>query len=438
MLLIPRALTIRFLDARLFHYLGALGARGLEAAGKFGLYTLAARMMGGTDSGLFFLCLTWVNLCSTLARMGLERAMSRHIAAELAVGRGRLARQVLISGLGWTALTSCAASGGTFLLSGPLAVFVFRQPELARPLALAALVLPTQTMAFAIGFALIGLNRGVAGQMVQSALPPVLSLIGLVAGFNHIDQVLTVYAASYGICCILGLGFIIRDWRHAMIDRFVAEAASAGTLPSLWQTATPFLVIELVQVTLLSTPVLVLGAVADAAVVSAFSIVSRLTMLINTFLVSIAMIAAPAFASHHRRNEYAALAKVERNTRMMAMAVCLPAIVGMIAFVHPLLSLMGSDVAGAAPALFILAVGQVVNTLLPTQDMMLSMTGHGAILRRLNLQQLVACCVLSAALIPSFAMMGAAIVSTICIIQGRVSFAVAVRRVLPLLSIRTS
>ena len=43
----------------------------------------------------------------------------------------------------------------------------------------------------------------------------------------------------------------------------------------------------------------------------------------------------------------------------------------------------------------------------------------------------VACCVLCAALIPPFGMMGAAIVSSICMIQGRVSFALAVRRVLP-------
>jgi hypothetical protein len=63
--------------------------------------------------------------------------------------------------------------------------------------------------------------------------------------------------------------------------------------------------------------------------------------------------------------------------------------------------------------------------------MMLSMTGHGGILRRLNLQQFLACCLLCAALIPPFGMMGAAIVSTICMIQGRVSFALAVRRVLP-------
>ena len=276
----------------------------MEAAGKFGLYMLAARVMGGTESGLFFLCLTWVNLCTTLARMGLERAMSRHIAAELAIGKGTAARRVLVGGLGWTLLASTAAGVVTFALSTPVAVLVFGQPELAHPLAIAALILPPQTMAFAIGFALIGLNRGVAGQMVQSALPPVLSLIALVAGLNHIDLVLTVYAGSYTVCCVLGLGFIAWDWRHVMVDRFVAAAATAEPLPTLWVTARPFLVIEMVQVSLLSAPVLMLGVVGDPASVSAFSIVSRLTMLINTILISVAMIAAPAFASHHRRQEY--------------------------------------------------------------------------------------------------------------------------------------
>jgi O-antigen/teichoic acid export membrane protein len=118
----------------------------------------------------------------------------------------------------------------------------------------------------------------------------------------------------------------------------------------------------------------------------------------------------------------------------MARAICLPVVAGMVVFVHPVLSLMGSDVPGANTVLFVLVIGQVVNILLPTQDMMLSMTGHGRILRRLNLQQLVACCALSAVLIPLFGVIGAAIVSTVCLIQGRVGFALAVRRVLPQLS----
>ena len=436
-----RTLILRPLPlGRLMHYGGALASRGLEAAGKFGLYMLAARMMGAADSGLFFLCLTWVNLCSTAARMGLERAMSRHIAAELAIGDARAARAALITGVGWTAAASAGAALGTVLIATPLAIHVFRLPELAHPLAVAALILVPQSLAFAIGFALIGLNRPVMGQMVQSALPPVLSLALLVAGLTQLDAVLTIYAGSYAICCLLGLTCIVWDWRLVTADvappsATAASAPPSDPLPPIWITARPFLVIEMVQVTLLSVPVLMLGMFADAPSVSAFSIVSRITMLINTMLVSIAMIAAPGFAAHHRRREFAALRHLQQQTKMVAMALCLPVIMGMILFVHPLLGLMASDQPGAAATLFVLCVGQVVNAALPTQDMMLSMTGHGALLRRLNLHQLLVCCGLGALLIPPFGMMGAAVVSTICLIQGRVSFARAVRRVLPELSI---
>ncbi len=409
----------------------ALAARGLEAAGKFGLYMLAARLMGGSDSGLFFLCLTWVNLCSTVARMGLERAMSRHIAAELAIGQGRAAKRVLLAGLGWTALASCAIGLATWALAEPLAVHLFRQKELAGPLAVAAWILPPQSLAFAVGFALIGLNRGVAGQMVQSALPPVLSLAAMVAGLDRLGTVLGVYAGSYAACCALGLGLIGWEWGRAMRDRAVATQAVPAALPSLWGSARPFLVVELVQVSLLSAPVMALGMVAEAAAVSAFSIASRLTMLINTLLISIAMIAAPSFAAHHRRGEYAELKRVERQNRLMALAICAPVLAAMVVFVHPLLGLMASDSPGAAAALRVLAIGQAVNILLPTQDMMLAMTGHGGLLRRLNIQQLLACLVLCAALIPPFGMMGAAAVATLGLVQGRVSFALGVRRAIP-------
>ena len=191
----------------------------------------------------------------------------------------------------------------------------------------------------------------------------------------------------------------------------------------------------MVQSALLSAPVLLLGAFADPVAVSAFSIASRLTMLVNTMLVSIAMISASGFAAHHRRGEFKALRQLERQTGRIAVVLCFPVLAGMVLFVHPLLRLMSSDVPGAAAALYVLVVGQLVNIALPTQDMLLSMTGHGSTLRWLSLQQLVVCLVLGAILIPLFGMMGAALVSTICLVQGRVSFAAAVRRVLPELSL---
>jgi O-antigen/teichoic acid export membrane protein len=434
MISLLRILLTRLIHGNLLRYVGALAARGMEAVGKFGLYMLAARWMGAHDSGLFFLCLTWVNLASTAARLGLERAMARHIAAELAIGRGKAARRVLVIGLLWTALASLAAAVLTFALAWPASDLLFQQPDLRIPMQIAALILPPQTLAFAIGFALIGLNRGAAGQIVQSALPPMLSLAALVIGFNNLDTLLLAYAGSYTACCAYGFALLAREWRVTMIERPDTSGAPHEVLPSLFTTARPFLLIELAQSLLLSLPVLVLGVFASAAAVSAFSIVSRLTNLINTILLSVAMIGAPAFARHHRRQEYAEFRHVDRQTRLLAMAICLPLIAAMMIFPKPLLSLLGSEFTMAAWALVVLAIGQIVNVLLPTQDMILAMTGHGSTLLRLNLQQLVVCCVLSAIMIPAFGLMGAAWLSTISLIQGRISFALAVRRVLPELS----
>jgi O-antigen/teichoic acid export membrane protein len=148
------------------------------------------------------------------------------------------------------------------------------------------------------------------------------------------------------------------------------------------------------------------------------------------------MIAAPAFARHHRLQEFDELRRVERQARLMSIVICLPLIAIMIAAPRTLLSLLGHDFTIAAAALGILSAGQIVNTMLPTQDMMLAMTGHSRILQRVNLQQLVVCCLLCGTLIPSFGLMGAALAATICLVQGRIGFAMAVRRAVPELSVK--
>jgi O-antigen/teichoic acid export membrane protein len=415
----------------LLRYAGALIARGLEVVAKFGLYVIAARRMGGYQAGLFFLCLTWVNLVSTGARLGLERATSRHVAAELAIGDGSAAKRTVLASVTWTALASLVAGVATWLLASPASLLLFHQPDLADPLRLTALILLPQSIAFTLGFTLIGLGRGVAGQMVQSAIPPFLSLLALLTGLNQAQAVLIAYAGSYAVCCCVGFGLVGYEWRRAFANRSVIHVENPEPLPSLWTTARPFLVIELVQSALLSLPVLVLGVFADAVAVSAFSIANRVTMMINTILISLAMIAAPGFARHHRLGEFDELRRVNRQTRLLAIVVSAPLIAAMLVMPHALLSLLGGSFADASAALIVLLIGQIVNVLLPTEDMILAMTGHGAILRRINLHQLWVCCVLCLVLIPWVGLMGAAIVTTISLIQGRIGFARAVRRAIP-------
>ena len=86
---------------------------------------------------------------------------------------------------------------------------------------------------------------------------------------------------------------------------------------------------------------------------------------------------------------------------------------------------------GQFTALVIMAVGQLVNCLLPCQDIVLAMTGHGHWLQRLNLLQFATCLVLASVLIPAYGMLGAALVTAATIIQGAVGTTLVVRRVLP-------
>jgi O-antigen/teichoic acid export membrane protein len=202
-------------------------------------------------------------------------------------------------------------------------------------------------------------------------------------------------------------------------------------LPALWRTALPLGVVELIQISLAAVPVLVLGVFADPASVGAFSVANRISMMIWVVIISIGTVAAARFAEHHRRGELAELKRVNRAVRLAVSVSGVPLIVAMMLFPGPLLHLIGPGFEIAATALVIMAAGQLVNCLLPCQDIVLAMTGHGYWLQRLNLLQFATCLVLASVLIPAYGMLGAALVAAATIIQGAVGTTLVVRRVLP-------
>lgn len=412
------------------HYFGSLSVRGLEVLGKFGLYFMAARYLGGYQSGLLFFCLTWTNLASAAARMGLERAMTRHIAADLAIGRGRAARAALVSGMRGCLLGGLAWAGLTAVVAGPVAVHVFGQPDLSWPLRLSALLLVPQTLVVGLGYALTGVKRGALGQLVYSSLPPVLVLAMIVAGFHTLDEVMIGYALAFAATGLLAAVALVADWRR-MVDRPPPPDVVAVDLPSLWRSAMPFLAVELIQISLISLPLLLLGAYASPVDVGAFSVASRLSTLVWMVVISIGVIAAPRFAEHFRRHEYAALAALNRKSCLVAIATALPAVVVMLVAPRFLLSLVGPNFEIGATALVILALGQMVTTLAPLQDVMLAMTGHGRTLRLTSLLQLGCGVVIGVVLIPRMGSIGAAITTAVCMAVGAIANTVAARVLVP-------
>lgn len=413
-------------------YVGGVAVRGSEVLGKFVLYMLVARELGAHDSGLFFLCFTWVGLAATAARMGFERAMMRHIPAELAVGETRAARQALFIGLLATAGGGIVMGVVTAAVADPAARWIFHQPDLATPLAWSGLMLVPQTMAVSVACALIGLKRGVVAQFIQNTLWPILTLVALLLGAKTLLPLLLALTGALTLCALASGALIYRE-RHQFDGSAPASALPQGReiLPPIWRTALPLCMVELIQISLNSLPMLALGAFASAAEVGAFSVASRISMLIWVVSLSIGTISAPLFAEYHRLGQMKKLREANRLTRRSVTILGLPAVLAMMIVPGWLLGLIGSDFVIAAVPLMVLSIGQLVNCLTPCQDIFLAMTGHGRTLRLINILQLIVCVGLGAALIPLYGMMGAAILTTVFTALGAIGTTAAARRLLP-------
>ncbi len=407
-----------------------LGVRGVEVAGKLLLYVVVAYRLGAGQAGLYFVALSWNQLGSAIARMGLERAIMRHLPAELAMGHRAAARRVLLWTAGWIGLGAAAIAALTALLAAPVADFVFGKPEFALPLALSALLIVPDALAIVAGNALIGLKRPVAAQMVQNALWPLLALIGVLAGLDRLDAVLLATAAGRAFTAALGAAMLRRAWPE-LAGPNAASTEAAATQGVLWRTAMPLYAVELVQATLITLPTLVLGIFASAAEVGAFSAANRLSMLTWVVLVSISSVAAPHFAAHERRGEWAQLRAVNRTARLTSAVIALPPLVAMMLAPYWLLEQIGPGFGIAAWPLRIMVVGQMVNAALSGQDILLAMAGHGAALRRLNLLQLATCLVLSATAIPFLGIDGAALLVAATMAQGGIGTMLVARRLMP-------
>ncbi|MEP9366389.1 oligosaccharide flippase family protein [Xanthobacter sp. VNH20] len=410
-------------------YAAALVVRGMELVGKLGLYMIAARILGAHEAGLFFLCITWIGLISTVARAGFEKAIIRHMAAELALGKERQARLALFTGVGWATFGGALATALTVLFAHPLSTHVFGEPDLGLPLAVSAAVILPQTLCIVIGHALSGLNRGVAAQFIQNGLWPVLTLAAVAAGITSLNGMLLALGGANLAATLVGLYLILRH--KGPLHTPSPDDPPEEVLPALWRTAFPLGVVEVVQVSLNSIPVLVLGVFASAADVGAFSVANRISMLIWVVIISIGTIAAPSFAALHRRGEWDALRTLNRRVRAVVALCGIPVIAAMMIFPAQVLHLIGPGFESASAALVIMGVGQLINCLLPCQDIVLAMTGHGGVLRWLNTAQLATCCLLGAVLIPLFGMTGAAVLTAIFIAQGAIGTTLVLRRLLP-------
>ncbi|WP_198137667.1 lipopolysaccharide biosynthesis protein [Terriglobus sp. TAA 43] len=407
--------------------LATASTRLLDLPTRYGLHLLIALRLGIEDVGAFYIVFSVMTMASGLGRLGVDRAMTREVAAALGRDLPGTARRIAWRGMRLTLVNSAAITAALVLLSKPIALYVLHKPAMAIPLAIGAISIFPQNIANAAAGVLAGLGRVATSQMIYQWLWPALFCAGALALHLDVDRTLLLIIAAMLINAIFGVVLMLRvlPVRHA--ENQTLE------VPSLSRLGVQLFSAELLQLAISSAPPFILGIAASTTEVARYAVVWRIVLLLNLLVSAMAAVASPQFAAASARGDRATLRRVAQQT--VGITAVLSALPTLLLAINPVffLSRFGAGYAPAAPAMRILLFGQLSLILCTAVPELLGMTGHARALLKINAVSIAVLLVGLGTLTPRFTDAGAAAGTALAMLVNAIGVSFSAKRDLGLM-----
>lgn len=388
---------------------GASGTFALKVASTglvFATSVVLARLLGAKGYGAYAYAISCVSLLSVPAVMGLDVLLTREVAryrtqSDWGSLRGILRwsdRVVLLVSLGLTFL----AAGVVWFLRGRL------EPQTAAALWISIAILPFLGFILLRQGALQGLGHVVEAQLPQMLILPVLFLV-LVGSLYFIFGGLTAPWAVGMRAVAVGIAFLVGTMllkKH--LPRSAKESPREYHRRQWLRSAFPLLFVGAAGIVNQQISIVMLGTMLGPEAAGIYDVARRGAALVTFVLMAVNMPLAPIVASLYTRGEKDRLQRVVTRSARVALLGCVPVALGLIIFGHWILLFFGKEFTGGSNALAILSLGQLVNAGMGSVGLLLNMTGHEGDTARGVGVAAVLNIILSAALIPSWGVYGAA------------------------------
>jgi O-antigen/teichoic acid export membrane protein len=382
---------------------------------------ILARKVGSAGAGLYFLAATMAAFATVCGRLGLDNALLRLIAAHAVVEdwpalRGVYARAMML------ALGASTLVGGAMLVMGSwLANSVFSKPLLTEPFRLMAISVVPVSLLLLHSEALKGLKKVFASQVIPGVILPgtALVILGVLGGWGVRGA-----AWSYVLAASFTAFVAVYWWGSAtgsfglMSRPFDSRELLRSSLPLLW--------VNSLDLALSWIPLWLLGIWGTDSDVGVFGIATRIAAFTSFVLVAANSIVAPKFAEFYRLGDTQSLASTARNSTAMMTALAVPIAAILMLFPGWIMGLFGGEFRRGAFALAILTAGQFVNVSAGSVGYLLMMTKNERLLRNAVISAAALGLALSAFLIPSYGITGAAIASAVSLASINVIGAIMV------------
>lgn len=389
---------------------------------------LLARRLGVSAAGRFYLVLALISVVAVVGRFGTDQLVLRMVSvrrqqtgvvAEAYRASIRLAAALL-------ALLSVLLVLG----SSVLATTVFHDPTLTGLIVIGAVgILPFGLVAIQ-GEAIKGLGRPGLGSVIQSVVAPAVSLAALVSLPHLRSTTGVVILQVVGLATAWAVGEIV--WRLLTHSDDASVRSAGGAVPraEFVRACTPFFGASAYGLVLAWGPVLALGMAGRMDDTAAYFAAERWTAVASMVLVAVNGSVGPHFArlwAVGNAGEFARLLRVSTLSLGIA-AVALFAATVVLA--EPMLGVFGEEFGYAAPALRVLAFGQLVVLAGGPVTIALVMAGHERAQAQAGRVASAASVALLIVLVPGHSLKGAAVAATIALVLNKGMITVALRGVL--------
>jgi len=391
-----------------------------------------ARVLGAEDLGLYALGVTLIGFVGIFNTLGLPQSAVRFVAAYRATGKLTQLHALLWRGAGLLLASNLLFAAILLTFGRFVALHFYHSPALVRYLPLFAWIMLFSVLNSFYGKVLAGYRdlklRTLIVNFIDRPLTMLTTVLLIAAGMGLRGYLLAQIVASALVCFLLLLAV-----RH-LTPAAARLSAQPGSFPErqVWSFSASMLVSGIADSIMALVDKVALGRYRGAREVGIYSVAAVLVVYVPLILSSVNQIFSPTIADLHTRGEHALLARMFQSLTKWILGLTLPLATVIIVFARPLMRIFGHDFEVGWPILIIGTLGQLVNCGVGSVGYLLLMSGHERRLIKVQVVMAAIMVVLSAALVPVWGIVGAAVAAAVTNVGMNGWSLLVVRRVLGL------
>jgi O-antigen/teichoic acid export membrane protein len=387
---------------------------------------IVARNYGAETMGLFALSVTILNIFAIIGLFGFDTALVKFVSEYNTNKEQHLIKEVYRLSLGFALPLSIFLALILYLFSGQLSYYVFDKAELVSFLQVAAFTLVPFILLRINSAALRGMKQIKASSFFNNVFVQLIIFFVLSVVASRYPQKETIMWIQLTSMAIAALTSYIHFARF--IGNQINIRKNILRISKILNVSFPMMLTSAMALIMSWSDVVMLGAMRSSEELGVYSVVLKLAGLTSVTLIAVNTISAPKFSEFYSKGDIAGLKKTAISATKLIFYSTLPIIILLLLFAENVLDVFSEKFSSGVTPLWILVIGQTVNSMSGAVGFFLNMTGDQKINMFVNITVVCLNIILNYILITRYGITGAAIATAVSMALQNILKVIIIKR----------